>query len=172
MRRLTLLFSAVLAVAVPMASIGAWAVTDPQTWPRVTHPKYGYSFSYPADVFTLRPNEAQQDGAVLITADGKAQFVIAAFENDEQQSLEGYRQFLISGNYAGATIEYAPKKSNWFVLSGTRGTLHFYERTTFTCGGKLINSWALYYPLAERAIYDPIVEAMAKRYKPGAAVCQ
>ena len=53
------------------------------------------------------------------------------------------------------------------VVSGTRGDMHFYERVSFTCGGKLINSWALLYPVSERHIYDRVVEAVARTYQPG-----
>jgi hypothetical protein len=38
-------------------------------------------------------------------------------------------------------------RDTWFVLSGTRDGTIFYERVTFTCGGKLINSWAMLYPV-------------------------
>jgi len=31
-------------------------------------------------------------------------------------------------------------------------------RVTFTCGGRLINSWAKLYPAIERRRYDPILE--------------
>ncbi len=65
------------------------------------------------------------------------------FENDSQSTLDDYRQQLLAENYTGAKIDYAPVKDKWFVLSGTRGDTHFYERVSFTCGGKLINSWAL-----------------------------
>ena len=44
----------------------------------------------------------------------------------------------------------------------------FYERVSFTCGGELINSWAMIYPRAEAAFYDRVVEAIAQTYSPGA----
>jgi hypothetical protein len=57
------------------------------------------------------------------------------------------------------------------VLSGTLGDHEFYERVSFTCGGRLINSWAMVYPVApaaENRVYDRIVEAIARTYTPGA----
>jgi hypothetical protein len=57
------------------------------------------------------------------------------------------------------------------VLSGTLGDREFYERVSFTCGGQLINSWAMVYPLspkAENRFYDHVVEAIAHTYSPGA----
>ena len=54
--------------------------------------------------------------------------------------------------------------TSWFVLSGTRDGTMFYERVTFTCGGRRINSWAMLYPVAERRLYDRIVEQVARSY--------
>jgi len=44
----------------------------------------------------------------------------------------------------------------------------FYQRVSFTCGGRLINSWAMLYPAAERKMYDRVVEAVARSFMPGA----
>jgi hypothetical protein len=57
------------------------------------------------------------------------------------------------------------------VLSGTRDGVMFYERVTFTCGGRRINSWAMLYPAAERGLYDRIVEQVARSYRAGEANC-
>ena len=71
-------------------------------------------------------------------------------------------------NYPGARIDYAPLHGEWFVVSGSIGDREFYERVSFTCGGRLINSWAMIYPKAERRFYNRVVEAVARTYSPGA----
>jgi len=43
---------------------------------------------------------------------------------------------------------------------------------TFTCGGRLINSWAMLQPATERSVYDRIVEEVARSYRPGAISCK
>jgi hypothetical protein len=58
-------------------------------------------------------------------------------------------------------------RGRWFVISGTIGDREFYERVSFTCGGRLINSWAMIYPYAERDFYNRVVEAVARSYSPG-----
>ena len=63
---------------------------------------------------------------------------------------------------------YAPVRGKWFVISGTMGDQEFYERVSFTCGGQLINSWAMIYPKSERRFYNRVVEAVARTYSPGA----
>ena len=59
-------------------------------------------------------------------------------------------------------------RDKWFVLSGTLGEQEFYERVSFTCGGRLINSWVMIYPKAQSGLYDRVVEAVARTYSPGA----
>ena len=94
------------------------------------------------------PTEAE--GRLLVSRDGNARLLIGAFGNDERLSLRAYRQYLLERNYPGASIDYAPVRKNWFVLSGERDGVMFYERVSFTCGGRLITSWAMFYPVAER----------------------
>ena len=137
-------------------------------WSTIESQRYGFLLAYPASIFTPRDGAAHEEGLVLVSRDGNAQLVVAAFENDSEATLEEYRDQLLSENYSGAAIDYAPFKKKWFVVSGTRGDMHFYERVSFTCGGKLINSWALLYPVSERRLYDRVVEAIARTYTPGA----
>ena len=101
---------------------------------------------------------------MLYSRDGKAQLLVGAFENDEQTTIAAYRDYVLRENYPGAALDYAPVHDRWFVLSGTIGDKEFYERVSFTCGGRLINSWAMIYPKAENRFYDRVVEAVARTY--------
>ena len=137
-------------------------------WSTLGSERFGFLIAYPGNIFAPRENGDAVEGHVLVSRDGAARLVVAAFENDSQSTLDDYRQQLLAENYTGAKIDYAPVKDKWFVLSGTRGDTHFYERVSFTCGGKLINSWALLYPANARSTYDRVVEAIARTYTPGA----
>jgi hypothetical protein len=137
-------------------------------WSTIQNDRYGFLLAYPGSIFTPREGTSPEEGQVLVSRDGNARLLVAAFENESEATLEEYREQLLSENYNGAKIDYAPVKKKWFVVSGTRGEMHFYERVSFTCGGKLINSWALLYPAAERGLYDRVVEAIADSYTPGA----
>ena len=138
-------------------------------WSTLENERFGFLIAYPGNIFTPREAAADQpEGNVLVSRDGAARLIVAAFENETNASLAEYREQLLVENYAGADIDYSPVKEKWFVLSGTRGDMHFYERVSFTCGGKLINSWALLYPSNERRTYDRVVEAIARTYTPGA----
>ena len=137
-----------------------------QQWETIASERYGFMIAYPGSVFTPR-DAASEDGQVLTSHDGAARLVIGAFPNDSAATMMEYRDQLLSENYSGADVDYAPIKRGWFVVSGTRGDMMIYEKAMFTCGGKLINSWALLYPVSERHIYDRVVEAVARTYQPG-----
>jgi hypothetical protein len=139
-----------------------------KNWETVQNERHGFMIAYPGSVFAVQNNAASEDGTVLVSRDGGAKLVIGTFTNDMSATLAEYREQLLSENYNGADLDYAPVKKGSFIISGTRGDMHFYQRVSFTCGGRLINSWALLYPVSERHIYDRIVEAIAPTYSPGA----
>ena len=153
----------VLALALP-------AVAGPRfdEWATLKNDRHGFAIAYPTAVFEQKTAPTSEDGRVLVSKDGKAKLLVGAFDNAEENSLETYRQFLLNEQYAGADVDYAPVRERWFVLSGTHNGEIFYQRVSFTCGGKLINSWAMLYPAEERKLYDRVVEAVAKTYSPGA----
>ena len=132
--------------------------------------RHGFSLSYPAGTFAQGPSPSA-DGGVFVSRDGSARLLAGALPNDGGMGLRDYRAFVLKQSYPDAAIDYAPVRDSWFVLSGTRDGMMFYERVTFTCGGRLINSWAMLYPATERQVYDRIVEQVARTYRPGAASC-
>ena len=169
MAKTTLGFAAcAAAVALAVASVAAVAAPRLDDWATLKNERHGFAIAYPVDVFEQKSAPTTDQGRVLVSKDGKAKLLVGAFENADAQSLEAYRQFLLEGQYAGADIDYSRIKGRWFVLSGTRNGEIFYQRVSFTCGGKLINSWAMLYPQAERKTYDRVLEAIARTYTPGA----
>jgi hypothetical protein len=161
------LLSACLLTAFVLASVAA-AADWRRDWATLHNERHGFLIAYPVEVFEQRGEPQTDEGRVLYSRDGKAQLLVGAFTNDDETSLQAYRDYLMQENYAGAHIDYAPIKGKWFVLSGTIGDREFYERVSFTCGGRLINSWAMVYPKAESSFYNRIVEAVARSYSPGA----
>jgi len=164
-------------IAVPLAAgisaaillAGAALAADwRQDWAMLHNERHGFLIAYPVEVFEQRGEPQTDEGRVLYSRDGKAQLLVGAFANDEATTLAAYRDYLLGESYAGARIDYAPVRGKWFVLSGTMGDREFYERVSFTCGGRLISSWAMIYPKSERRFYNRIVEAVATSYTPGA----
>ena len=137
-------------------------------WATLKNERHGFAIAYPVDVFEQKAAPTTDEGRVLISKDGKAKLLVGAFANTDSNTLQDYRQFLLDEQYSGANIDYDVIKQRWFVLSGTRNGEIFYQRVSFTCGGKLINSWAMLYPEGERKIYDAVLTAIARTYTPGA----
>ena len=69
--------------------------------------------------------------------------------------------------YVSPAFDYKPRRTTWYVLSGTLGAEMFYQRVTFSCDGRAFHTWKLVYPLSERAFYDRIVEEVHRRYRHG-----
>ncbi|MFN0218795.1 MAG: hypothetical protein ACKVP4_08295 [Hyphomicrobium sp.] len=138
------------------------------SWTTVTNERHGFAIAYPTGVFEQKTQPSTDEGRVLVSKDGHAKLLVGAFANADNHTLAEYRDFLITDQFAGAAIDYAPVRQRWFVLSGVRNGEIFYQRVSFTCGGRLINSWAMLYPESERRTYDRVVEAVARTYSPGA----
>jgi hypothetical protein len=37
----------------------------------------------------------------------------------------------------------------------------------FSCGGRIINSFAVMYPVAAKKVFDPVVEGIENSFRPG-----
>lgn len=135
-------------------------------WRSLTHGKLHFKIAYPGNVFHPSPVHSSDAGSLLVSPDGLAKLMIAAFDNDVETSLADYRQHVLKTSYSGAAIDYAPVRRSWFVLSGTRDGMIFYERVSFTCGGRRITSWAMLYPYEQRHYYSPILEQIARTFRP------
>jgi hypothetical protein len=159
-----------LVLVVCAASV-AYATPRSYGWSEYRNAKFGLQLRYPADVFDNRRTSEARDGDLFATADGSAKLLVGAFSNEEGFSPASYQRFIARESYPGLKIDYAPVGQRWSVLSGTRGDMMIYEKVIFSCGGKVINSFALVYPIAERMFYDPIVETIEDSFRPGAARC-
>lgn len=167
------------SVALPASAIlaaFAWCALTVNAAPRGTttnsattyyNERYGFSLNLPADV--SKPGNAGNPdlGGLWTSPDGQARLIAVAIENTAGDSLSTYRSFVIEQSYKTAKFDYTPVRGNWFVLSGILDDRIFYERITFACNGQYIYGWQLQYPVAERKLYDRIVEDIHRNYRPG-----
>lgn len=128
--------------------------------------------AYPGNVFTEKPSPAVAEGRVFVSQDGRARLVVGTFTNEEAATLSSYRTQLLQDNYATADLDYAPVGKGWFVISGTVDGRMFYERVNFSCSGRIINTWAMIYPVSERKFYDRVVEAIAPTFRKTPGGCE
>ena len=138
---------------------------------RTPDERFGLGLSYPANVFSLERATTEGDGQLFRSRDGKARLLIGAFVNTDRLSPATYQRFAARYSYAGMAIDYAPIGRSWTVLSGIRGDTMVYEKAMFSCGGKLISSFAMLYPVEDRSLIDPIVERIEDSFRPGLREC-
>ena len=131
------------------------------------NPKYGFSLRIPSDVLKPGTPRNPEEGGLWTSHDGQARLIAVAAPNTSGETLLSYRRFIMRESYGDAAIDYAPVGGSWFVLSGVKEGRIFYERINLVCGGRYIYGWQLLYPVAERARYDRVVEAIHRSYRPG-----
>ena len=124
--------------------------SKPERWINYRNTRFGFSLEYPADVFVTDAGNSD-DGKSLLSGDGRARFFVSAKLNTSGATIVQHRQSLLDGPYRDAAFDYAPRRPNWFVLSGTLGTEMFYERVTFSCDGRALHGWKMVYPILERS---------------------
>ena len=158
----------VLALVLVLATPALAAVSrDGGAWVRHVNDRYGFSFRYPADVFAPERKSESGDGEVFVGAGGEARLLVGAFENSDGHTVASYMSFIRRESYANYPVSYSPRGQTWFVLSGESSERVFYEKVMFSCGGRIINSFALMYPVATKRLFDPIVEGIENTFRPG-----
>jgi hypothetical protein len=136
-------------------------------WVPYVNERFGFSFRYPAGVFEPERRSETGDGAVFVTGGGQARLLVGAFENADGHSVASYMKYIRRESYSGYRVDYAPRGQTWFVLSGENDQNVFYEKVMFSCRGRIISSFALIYPIASKAMFDPVVEGIEKTFRPG-----
>jgi hypothetical protein len=143
------------------------AARDRSGWTPYFNERFGFSFRYPAAVFVSERRSKRGDGEVFLAAGGDARLLVGAFENADGHTVASYMSFVRRESYADFPVSYAPRGPTWFVLSGETRESVIYEKVMFSCGGRVISSFALKYPTAEKRLFDPIVEGIENTFRPG-----
>jgi hypothetical protein len=145
---------------------------DAAGWSAYRNERFGFSFRYPADIFAPERASAAGDGQIFSGVSGHGRLLVGAFLNSDRHTPKAYQQFVAKQSWSKYQVTYSPRGENWFVLSGEGNDGEtFYEKVMFSCGGSVINSFALIYPTARRATFDPIVEGIENSFRPGTETC-
>jgi len=103
-----------------------------------------------------------------LAADGSTKIVVYGAVNDERFSLAEYRKTILQQFGGYDQMDYSPQGKTWFVLSGFRGDLIYYQKVMFSCGNRVINVLSVTFPRVEKKFYEGLIERMEDRFKPGA----
>ena len=141
----------------------------PVSWTLLENAAAGFELKYPADVFAPKPGALEADDRLFVSQDGHAVLRVYANRSSSGTAPSKHRAALLAKRYAGASLDYAPQRETWFVLSGTLGQEMFYERVSFSCDRRSFHGWLITYPVLERQFYDAVVEEMHRTYRYGKA---
>jgi hypothetical protein len=157
-----------LCLTVLAEDASAQTVRNDQGWTVYRNERFGFSLRYPTNVFEVDKTSEAGDGQVFASRDGEARLLVGTLTNEEGQSPAAYQDFIARKSYAQYRIGYRRLAGSWFVLSGEGDGKTFYEKVMFSCGDRLINSFALIYPTDQRQLFDRIVEGIEASFRPGA----
>jgi len=95
------------------------------------------------------------------------QNLIFGTHNRAEQTPDTFKRWLMANAGGYDELTYRPRGRSWFVLSGYRGDQIYYEKVMFSCRGRVVNIFAITYPVARRQLFDPVVERMEDTFRPG-----
>jgi hypothetical protein len=150
-----------------VAFMTSTAARDPFDWVPYVNERFGFSLRYPASFFEPERRSEAGDGVVFAGIRGRGRLLVGALENSDGHTVGSYMNMIRQESYAGYNVDYAPVGATWFVLSGENDRAVFYEKVIFSCSGRIINSFALIYPIESKREFDPIVEGIEKTFRPG-----
>ena len=161
-----------IAVALGLVGLGGLAQAEPAgNWVEHRNDKYGFSLNYPGEIFKLERATEAGDGHAFVSADGKARLLVGALVNTSSFTPTGYQDHLALQSYGKSKVTYRPLGKTWFALSGEGNGEIFYEKVIFSCSGRLINSFAMIYPIEQRDVFDPLVERIEDSFH-ASATCE
>jgi hypothetical protein len=147
------------------------AAAAAQDWRQYRNERYGFTLQYPPDLFVTERAAEAGDGQVFSSSVDDARLLVGALPNESAYTPTTYQEYIARHSYPDYQIDYRRTGGSWFALSGEGRGRIFYEKVMFTCGGRLITSFAMVYPSAQRRLFDPVVERIEDSFRP-ATDCQ
>jgi hypothetical protein len=153
-RRSVLLGCTFIAFAAPAA------LHAQEAWTSYRNSRYGTSIAY-QEFFEPDPPPANGDGQSFTGPEG-ANFRVYARQNSGDETPAGYlRELLAEPSHANVTEQSI--KDNRVTITGTRGSLNYYESYLFSPRG-VVHAFEMEYPAKFESDYAPTVERMARSF--------
>ena len=159
---------AILLGYIVLALFAAFPLTAAASpWSSERDHDLGFAYSYPSDLFARIEGDEKPSFHYFASEASEAKFLVGGWNNAEGQSPETFKRWVMENVGGYDELTYRPRGRSWFVLSGYRGDTIYYEKVMFSCGGQLVNVFAITYPVDQRDTYDPVVERMENAFRPG-----
>jgi len=151
-----------LVLAVLFMALGLPGATGAQdaTWATYVNARFQYSLKYPANLLIPQGESANADGQRFLSPDGRAVLTVWGSHNVLEQSLVA--NFHESLQYFGGQVTYQVLKNDWFAFSGHRQRKIFYQKTQLL--QDIFKTFTLEYPVAQRELFDPLIDIIAKSF--------
>ena len=154
----TVLFTTVIAAGIVPAIAG---------WSHERDAELGFAYSYPSALFDRIEGDGKPSFHYFVSENSEAKFLVGGWDNSAGQSPESLKRWMLDNVGGYDELTYRPRGRSWFVLSGYRGNAIYYEKVMFSCADRIVSVFAITYPIAQRDLYDPVVERMENAFKPG-----
>jgi hypothetical protein len=153
-------------IALALLALVVGTPASAQNWAEYRNERYGLSLRYPANIFVVERTAEAGDGQVFVANDADARLLVGVLRNESGYTPATYQDYIAKNSYGDYQLGYRRLGQSWFVLSGEGNGRTFYEKVMFTCGGRLINSFAMIYPSDQKHIFDQIVERIEDTFRP------
>ncbi|ODA68854.1 hypothetical protein A7A08_00688 [Methyloligella halotolerans] len=127
----------------------------------------GYRYTVPGAIFDPIEGDGRPAFNYFVSDDGRAKLMYGAWDKEVDATPESLKRWMIENAGGEQNLTYEPKGKSWFVVSGYKGDLIYYEKVMFSCGNRLVSIFAIAYPKSDRGRYDPAVERMEDVFRPG-----
>jgi hypothetical protein len=155
------------ALTASLVCLGPAAAQDqPEPWRDYMNDRYGFRLVVPSRVLNVEKQSESGDGLLFASKDGEVRLLVGALTNADSHTPRSYQDYIAQQSYADYSITYRQGGETWFVLSGEGKGKTFYEKVMFSCGDRLISSFAMIYPTERRKEFDPIVERVEDSFRP------
>jgi hypothetical protein len=126
--------------------------------------RFAYSIEFPADLLEMQPESANGDGIVFVTKDRSIEMrVWGQFNPLNRRINDEYSEAI---KRSDIDVTYKTLLKNGFVVSGAMGDKIYYQKTLYRPGsGGVFYTFTIQYPRAERAMFDFVVQRIAKSFK-------
>jgi formylglycine-generating enzyme required for sulfatase activity len=119
--------------------------------------RFGFVLEVPSSLEAKEP-PTNGDGQRFVSRDGRAFVSVAGAPNVSLQA-----SFETSLKDSAAKVTYKVAKSDWYVVSGFVGDSIFYNKAI--ARGDNLATMRVEFPKDEKAVYDPMVAALAKSFR-------
>jgi hypothetical protein len=152
-RRLMVLGGALCLAELPTT------VRAQEAWTTYRNARFGTSIAY-QEFFEPDPPPENGDGQAFTGPEGANFRVYAGYNIDNETPTRYLAKLLADGSHP--RVAYKSVQNNRVTISGTRGSLIYYEAYIFA--RDVIHAFAIEYPAKFKTDYDPTIRRMARSF--------